>query len=65
MYLGMLRPPEGVGLHSVMRRFDVRVYNLKNYPYALMHMTGSDHFNRSVRLFAKKKGLRLSDIGLG
>lgn len=34
------------------------------YPYALLHMTGSDHFNRSLRKFAWIGGYSLSDHGL-
>jgi DNA polymerase lambda len=30
----------------------------------LLYFTGSDYFNRSMRLFAEKKGFTLSDHGL-
>jgi hypothetical protein len=32
--------------------------------YALLYFTGNGHFNRSMRFFAGKKGLTLSDHGL-
>jgi hypothetical protein len=31
------------------------------FAFALLYFTGSDHFNRSMRLFASKKGYSLSD----
>ena len=34
------------------------------YAFALLYFTGSDHFNRSMRLFASKKGYTLSDKGI-
>jgi DNA polymerase/3'-5' exonuclease PolX len=37
---------------------------LSMYPYALLHMTGSDHFNRSMRKFAWLRDMSLSDHGL-
>ena len=30
----------------------------------MLYFTGNDYFNRSMRLFARKKGLTLSDHGL-
>lgn len=30
----------------------------------MLYFTGSDYFNRSMRLFARKKGMTLSDHGL-
>lgn len=49
---------------SPWRRFDIKAYPYHMYPYALLHMTGSDHFNRSMRKFAWLHGLSLSDHGL-
>eukprot|EP00658_Telonema_sp_P-2_P057009 TRINITY_DN45472_c0_g1_i1.p1 TRINITY_DN45472_c0_g1~~TRINITY_DN45472_c0_g1_i1.p1 ORF type:complete len:123 (-),score=23.90 TRINITY_DN45472_c0_g1_i1:201-569(-) len=46
------------------RRLDLKVYSQQAYPFALLYFTGSDHFNRSMRYFAKQKGLSLSDQGL-
>lgn len=34
------------------------------FGFALLYFTGSDHFNRSMRLFARKKGYSLSDKAL-
>lgn len=49
---------------SLFRRIDVKVYNSAQYPFALSAFTGSDHWNRSLRYFARKKGFSLSDKGL-
>ena len=49
------------GLH---RRLDIKVYPKKTYAWALLHFTGSASFNRSIRLFAKTKGLKMTDEGL-
>ena len=44
--------------------FGDKVYPAEEYAYALLYFTGSDHFNRSMRHFAKAKGYSLSDHGL-
>jgi len=49
------------GIH---RRLDLKVYPAPHFPFALLYFTGSDHFNRSMRFWAKKKKLTLSDHGL-
>ena len=46
------------------RRIDIKVYPKEQYGFALLYFTGSDYFNRSMRLFAEKKGYTLSDHGL-
>ena len=40
------------------------MYPAEEYAYALLYFTGSDHFNRSMRAYAKNKGYSLSDHGL-
>jgi DNA polymerase lambda len=40
------------------------VYPRREFAFAVLYFTGSDHFNRSMRLFAQKKGFTLSDHGL-
>lgn len=59
-YMGVCRLDE----HSPHRRVDLKVYHRDCLAFALLYFTGSDHFNRSMRLFAKKKGFSLSDLGL-
>lgn len=55
----------GVCLHrGVHRRLDIKYYPLEQYAYALLYFTGSDYFNRSMRLHAKKEGYTLSDHSL-
>lgn len=46
------------------RRIDLKYYPNHLYGYAILYFTGSDYFNRSMRLFARKKGYSLSDHGL-
>ena len=53
------------------RRIDIKIYPPWQLPYALLYFTGTDLFNRSMRLYAKKirtkeapKGYTLSDKGL-
>ena len=50
--------------NGIHRRLDIKIYPKKTYAWALMHFTGSASFNRSIRLFAKNKGLKLTDEGL-
>ena len=42
-------------------RLDIKVYSAGHFPFAVMYFTGSDYFNRSMRLYCQKKGLSLSD----
>ena len=46
---------------NIHRRIDIKVYNKEEFPFALLYFTGSAYFNRSMRLFARKKGFHLSD----
>eukprot|EP01079_Euglenida_sp_SAG-EU17-18_P008877 gene8878-223_t len=45
-------------------KIDIKIYPKTQFPFALLYFTGSDHFNRSMRLFCHPKGLSLSDTGL-
>jgi DNA polymerase/3'-5' exonuclease PolX len=40
------------------------VYPVEEFAYALLYFTGSDHFNRSMRHYAKARGYSLSDHGI-
>ena len=46
---------------GLYRRLDIKVYEKTFFPFAILYFTGSAYFNRSLRLFAKKKGYHLSD----
>lgn len=46
------------------RRIDIKVYPAHEFCWAILYFTGSDHFNRSMRYFAKKQGWTMSDKGL-
>ena len=59
MFAGVARLPGGKH-----RRLDIKIYPRKVFAWALLHFTGSANFNRSIRLFAKNKGLKLTDGGL-
>ena len=41
-------------LSGVYRRIDIKYYHRSSLPFALLYFTGSDHFNRSMRFYAKK-----------
>ena len=49
---------------KINRRLDIKVYPRSQFAFAILYFTGSAHFNRSMRLFAQKKGYSLSDFGL-
>ena len=50
------------GIH---RRIDIKYYHRSSLPFALLYFTGSDHFNRSMRYYAKKCcSLSLTDTRL-
>ncbi|KRX08433.1 DNA polymerase lambda, fingers domain [Pseudocohnilembus persalinus] len=49
---------------QIHRRIDIKLYPREQYGYAVLYFTGSDFFNRSMRLFARKKGYTLSDHGM-
>lgn len=59
MFAGIARLPEGKH-----RRLDLKIYPRKGFAWALLHFTGSADFNRSIRLFAKVKGFKLTDGGV-
>jgi DNA polymerase lambda len=50
-------------LNSPHHRIDIKYYPIEQYPYALLYFTGSDMFNRSMRLYASKLGIQLNDHG--
>jgi DNA polymerase IV len=62
--------PEGargadMGEHrSIWRRIDFLVVPASELGAALLYFTGNDIFNRSMRLLASKKGMRLNQRGL-
>ncbi|KAH6615311.1 hypothetical protein C7974DRAFT_344345 [Boeremia exigua] len=49
---------------AVWRRLDLLIVPEGEMGAALMYFTGNDIFNRSVRLLARKKGMRLNQKGL-
>uniref|UniRef100_M4B6V3 DNA polymerase n=1 Tax=Hyaloperonospora arabidopsidis (strain Emoy2) TaxID=559515 RepID=M4B6V3_HYAAE len=59
-YMGVCR----VSKDRPYRRLDVKVYPRHFFGFAILYFTGSDHFNRSMRLFAHKNGWSLSDRAL-
>ena len=61
MYMGVCKVQ---GSSALARRIDIKVYPKESFGFALLYFTGSDYFNRSMRLFAAKKGFTLSDHGL-
>jgi len=65
-YMGVCRLNDGheLGRRRLHRHVDIKVYRPQHFAFAVLYFTGSDHFNRSMRLFAKKKGFTLSDTML-
>jgi hypothetical protein len=64
-YMGFCKLPDTSPCASgINRRLDIKVYPVTHFPFALLYFTGSDHFNRSMRYYAKKKRWTLSDHGL-
>eukprot|EP00516_Mucochytrium_quahogii_P003258 CAMPEP_0203750548 /NCGR_PEP_ID=MMETSP0098-20131031/4766_1 /ASSEMBLY_ACC=CAM_ASM_000208 /TAXON_ID=96639 /ORGANISM=" , Strain NY0313808BC1" /LENGTH=569 /DNA_ID=CAMNT_0050639903 /DNA_START=121 /DNA_END=1830 /DNA_ORIENTATION=+ len=59
-YMGICKL-EGKAFH---RRIDIKVYPAKNFGFAMLYFTGSDHFNRSMRYYAKVSGYSMDDTGL-
>jgi DNA polymerase/3'-5' exonuclease PolX len=54
------RKAGGSGIH-LARRLDIKLYPPSQFAFALLYFTGSDYFNRSMRLYAQQRGLGLSD----
>lgn len=46
------------------RRIDIIYCTKEEYPYCLLYFTGSGEYNRGMRDFCKKKGLKLNEKGL-
>ncbi|KAL4125168.1 hypothetical protein PRIC2_008754 [Phytophthora ramorum] len=59
-YMGVCRVSENLPY----RRLDIKIYPRQFFGFAMLYFTGSDHFNRSMRLFANKNGWSLSDRAL-
>lgn len=59
--MGACMLPEDKKIHH---RIDLKYYPLDQYAYAILYFTGSDMFNRSMRLYARKLGYSLSDRGI-
>lgn len=49
MYMGICKSKED----TFFRRIDIKVYPKDQYAFALLYFTGSDYFNRSMRLLAE------------
>ena len=59
-YMGVCRLPH----HAICRRLDIKTFPRSMWAFAKLYFTGSDWFNRSMRLWSKKLGWTLSDKGL-
>lgn len=55
-YMGVCRLGE-----ETHHRIDLKHYPVEQYAFALLYFTGSDLFNREMRMHAHEKGLMLSD----
>jgi len=61
-YMGICKLPSLQ--YKYFRHIDIKIYPPHAFPFSLLYFTGSDHFNRSMRYFAKNKGYTLSDHGI-
>ncbi|TKA57438.1 hypothetical protein B0A53_00667 [Rhodotorula sp. CCFEE 5036] len=59
---GLCRLPDRAG--AKVRRIDILGVPWEEMPAALIYFTGDDHFNRSIRLKARKHRYRLNQRGL-
>ncbi|KWU41429.1 hypothetical protein RHOSPDRAFT_10727, partial [Rhodotorula sp. JG-1b] len=59
---GLCRLPDRAD--AKVRRIDILGVPWEEMPAALIYFTGDDHFNRSIRLKARKHGYRLNQRGL-
>ncbi|EGG17220.1 phosphatase tensin type domain-containing protein [Cavenderia fasciculata] len=59
-YMGVCR----LGPDGLHRRIDFQTISKEEWPFALLYFTGSDHFNRSMRLWARRNGFSLSESHL-
>jgi DNA polymerase lambda len=57
-------PTDQEAVSDLHRRIDIKVYPPQAIGFAMLYFTGCDHFNRSMRFYAKKNGWTLSDRGL-
>jgi DNA polymerase lambda len=61
-YMGVFRSPTVPGKN---RRVDIKIYPYSQKCFSCLYFTGSAHFNRSMRLWAKQKfNLKLTDRGM-
>jgi len=59
-YMGVCQLKKGMP----HRRIDIKLFPRHEWACALLYFTGSGHFNRSIRLWARKFSMSLSEHGL-
>lgn len=60
-FSGILQIP---GINKIPRQIDILLVPEEDLWPAMLHSTGSNNFNRRIRLIAKMKGMKLSEKGL-
>jgi DNA polymerase/3'-5' exonuclease PolX len=64
-YMGLARlPPTQTNPNPVVRHFDIRLVDPRNWAYSLLYFTGSGEFNKRMRDVVKSMGYKLSEYGI-
>jgi len=64
-YMGVCILPENISAEPhYHRRIDLRIIPFDQYYCGLLYFTGSDYFNRNMRVIAQERGFTLSEYSI-